>query len=116
MFILLDVICQLIVINMCPAYAKHFAPARILKKILELACQCCCQDILIPGHTDHARLQAMQRQNRPSDQRDLLMTFHGSHSGNKDLGAVRFSTSGWTMLDVDLVGLGLIWLDVADVG
>ncbi|CAL1148718.1 unnamed protein product, partial [Cladocopium goreaui] len=49
------------------------------------SCSSSWKDILIPGHTDHARLQAMQRQNRPSDQRDLLMTFHGSHSGNKDV-------------------------------
>ena len=44
----------------------------------------CQQDILIPGHTDHARLHAMRAKNRPTEQRDLLMTFHGSHSGNKD--------------------------------
>lgn len=104
---------------MCPAYAKYVSFAKILKKLLELACQCSCQDILIPGHTDHARLQAMQRQNRPSDERDLLMTFHGSDSGNKDLGSVRLSVVGPVgpvgLLDVqirlDLVIFAwLIWL------
>ena len=48
-------------------------------------CMSSWKDILIPGHTDHARLQAMRMQNRPTDERDILMTFHGSHSGNKDL-------------------------------
>ncbi|CAE7236656.1 RPS3A, partial [Symbiodinium microadriaticum] len=43
------------------------------------------KDIIIPGHTDHARLQAMRRYNRPTAQRELIMTFHGSHSGNKEV-------------------------------
>ena len=43
------------------------------------------KDIIIPGYTDHARLQAMRRYNRPTAQRELIMTFHGSHSGNKEV-------------------------------
>lgn len=43
------------------------------------------KDIIIPGHTDHGRLQAMRRYNRPTAQRELIMTFHGSHSGNKEV-------------------------------
>ncbi|CAE8585336.1 unnamed protein product, partial [Polarella glacialis] len=35
------------------------------------------KDIVIPGHTDYARIQYMKRQNRRSAERRLLMTFHG---------------------------------------
>eukprot|EP00434_Breviolum_minutum_P006341 symbB.v1.2.005594.t1/scaffold326.1/size228935/16 len=49
------------------------------------SCSSSWKDILIPGHTDHARLHAMRAKNRPTEQRDLLMTFHGSHSGNKEV-------------------------------
>eukprot|EP00439_Symbiodinium_sp_Y106_P013833 s6928_g1.t6 len=43
------------------------------------------KDVIIPGHIDYARLQAMRHYNRPTAQRELIMTFHGSHSGNKEV-------------------------------
>lgn len=39
------------------------------------------KDVLIPGHTDHARKRYMLKHNRPSAERDLLLTFHGRHPG-----------------------------------
>lgn len=35
------------------------------------------KDIVIPGHTDYARIQYMKRYNKRSAERHLLMTFHG---------------------------------------
>ncbi|CAJ1392536.1 unnamed protein product [Effrenium voratum] len=35
------------------------------------------KDIVIPGHTDYARIQYMKRHNKRSAERRLLMTFHG---------------------------------------
>ncbi|CAK9106771.1 unnamed protein product [Durusdinium trenchii] len=64
----------------CPTWDE---PARRYSDIKP--CMSSWKDIVIPGHTDHARLQAMRMENRPSDLRDLLMTFHGSHSGNKEV-------------------------------
>jgi hypothetical protein len=37
------------------------------------------KDIVIPGHTDYARLAYMRLHNRPSDERRLIATFHGRH-------------------------------------
>lgn len=42
------------------------------------------KDIVIPGHTDYARIQYMRKQDRPSEERRLLMTFHGRHPGAHD--------------------------------
>mmetsp|Transcript_22408 Transcript_22408/g.39935 ORF Transcript_22408/g.39935 Transcript_22408/m.39935 type:complete len:539 (+) Transcript_22408:181-1797(+) len=43
------------------------------------------KDIIIPGHTDHARIQHMLLHNRPSSERDILMTFHGRHPGSHEV-------------------------------
>ncbi|CAJ1459022.1 unnamed protein product [Effrenium voratum] len=70
----------LMVESKCPTWDE---PVRRYSDIKP--CASTWKDILIPGHTDHARLKAMQRHNRPSEQRELIMTFHGSYSGNKDV-------------------------------
>jgi len=42
------------------------------------------KDVVIPGHIDKWRVLELQRQNRPSPQRDVLLSFHGRHAGNTD--------------------------------
>eukprot|EP00927_Polykrikos_kofoidii_P011304 TRINITY_DN14786_c0_g2_i1.p1 TRINITY_DN14786_c0_g2~~TRINITY_DN14786_c0_g2_i1.p1 ORF type:complete len:651 (+),score=70.86 TRINITY_DN14786_c0_g2_i1:488-2440(+) len=42
------------------------------------------KDIIIPGHTDYARIEYMRKQNRPSESRRLLMTFHGRAPGGHE--------------------------------
>eukprot|EP00928_Gymnodinium_smaydae_P096247 TRINITY_DN8458_c0_g1_i2.p1 TRINITY_DN8458_c0_g1~~TRINITY_DN8458_c0_g1_i2.p1 ORF type:complete len:552 (-),score=116.42 TRINITY_DN8458_c0_g1_i2:27-1682(-) len=49
------------------------------------ACSSGWKDVIIPGHTDHFRVRAMLQQNRPSEERDLLLTFHGRHPGNNEV-------------------------------
>lgn len=39
------------------------------------------KDLVIPGHTDFARIEYMRKQNRPTQERRLLMTFHGRSPG-----------------------------------
>jgi len=39
------------------------------------------KDIIIPGHTDFARIQYMQKHNKASQERQLLATFHGRTPG-----------------------------------
>eukprot|EP00929_Paragymnodinium_shiwhaense_P038453 TRINITY_DN20310_c0_g1_i1.p1 TRINITY_DN20310_c0_g1~~TRINITY_DN20310_c0_g1_i1.p1 ORF type:complete len:563 (-),score=62.91 TRINITY_DN20310_c0_g1_i1:404-2092(-) len=48
-------------------------------------CSSSWKDIIIPGHTDHHRAQTMLRHNRPSHERDLLMTFHGRHPESSEV-------------------------------
>eukprot|EP00927_Polykrikos_kofoidii_P011303 TRINITY_DN14786_c0_g1_i1.p1 TRINITY_DN14786_c0_g1~~TRINITY_DN14786_c0_g1_i1.p1 ORF type:complete len:525 (+),score=78.07 TRINITY_DN14786_c0_g1_i1:124-1698(+) len=43
------------------------------------------KDIIIPGHTDWARSRRMRLQNRPLEDRDILMTFHGRHPRNHNV-------------------------------
>ncbi|CAJ1348032.1 unnamed protein product [Effrenium voratum] len=75
-----DAIFLMVEMSKCPTWDE---PVRRYSDIKP--CASTWKDILIPGHTDHARLKAMQRHNRPSEQRELIMTFHGSYSGNKDV-------------------------------
>lgn len=42
------------------------------------------KDIIIPGHTDHARARYMLAHNMRTEERDILMTFHGRHPGIHD--------------------------------
>ncbi|CAE7212047.1 RPS3A [Symbiodinium sp. CCMP2456] len=70
----------LMVESKCPTWDE---PMRRYSDIK--ACSSGWKDIIIPGHIDYARLQAMRRYNRPTAQRELIMTFHGSHSGNKEV-------------------------------
>jgi len=49
------------------------------------ACSSGWKDIIIPGHTDHARKSRMLLFNRPTEKRDLLMTFHGRHPGSHEV-------------------------------
>jgi len=55
------------------------------------------KDIVIPGHTDYARIEYMRKQNKPAEDRRLLMTFHGrspgTHAGYGDC-AVRGAIMG----------------------
>lgn len=39
------------------------------------------KDIIIPGHTDYARIEYLRKQSRPTEDRRLLMTFHGRAPG-----------------------------------
>ena len=70
----------LMVESKCPTWDE---PVRRYSDIK--SCSSSWKDIIIPGHIDHARLQAMRRFNRPTEERELIMTFHGSFSGNKEV-------------------------------
>ena len=70
----------LMVESKCPTWDE---PMRRYSDIK--SCSSSWKDIIIPGHIDYARLQAMRRHNRPTEQRELILTFHGSHSGNKEV-------------------------------
>ncbi|CAD7946205.1 unnamed protein product [Amoebophrya sp. A120] len=39
------------------------------------------KDVIIPGHTDYARLEYMKKHDKPSQDRQLLATFHGRAPG-----------------------------------
>eukprot|EP00392_Amoebophrya_sp_AT5.2_P007891 g7910.t1 len=39
------------------------------------------KDIVIPGHTDYARIEYMKKQDKPSEARTMLLTFHGRAPG-----------------------------------
>lgn len=49
------------------------------------ACSSGWKDIIIPGHTDFARARRMLSLNLPTEERDILMTFHGRHAGSHDV-------------------------------
>ena len=70
----------LMVESKCPTWDE---PARRYSDIK--SCFSSWKDVIIPGHIDHARLQAMRRFNRPTEERKWVLTFHGSHSGNKEV-------------------------------
>ncbi|CAE8588209.1 unnamed protein product [Polarella glacialis] len=48
------------------------------------SCSSSWKDILISGHIDHGRAEVMRRHNKPSESRELLVTFHGRHAGNSE--------------------------------
>lgn len=63
----------------CPSWDEPMRSYTDLK-----SCASMWKDIIIPGHTDHARARYMLSHNRPSEERDILMTFHGRHPGAHD--------------------------------
>lgn len=50
-----------------------------------IGCSSGWKDVIIPGHTDHARASEMLLHNRPTADRDLLVTFHGRHPGSHEV-------------------------------
>jgi len=65
------------------------------------------KDVIVPGHTDHARAHEMLRHNRPSEERDLLMTFHGRHPGSHDVyRSCKVRARVLEMADMDGVDVG----------
>merc|ERR1712194_75217 len=64
----------------CPTWDE---PARKYTDVT--SCSSSWKDVIISGHTDHARASEMRLLNRPTRDRDLLMTFHGRHPGSHDV-------------------------------
>lgn len=62
--------------SMCPTWGE---PVR--RYVDVKPCLSSWKDVVIPGHTDYARIQYMKARNRPSAERRLLMTFHGRGPG-----------------------------------
>ena len=42
------------------------------------------KDVIIPGHVDLWRARELISKNRPLEERDVLISFHGRHAGNTD--------------------------------
>eukprot|EP00929_Paragymnodinium_shiwhaense_P032577 TRINITY_DN18029_c1_g2_i3.p1 TRINITY_DN18029_c1_g2~~TRINITY_DN18029_c1_g2_i3.p1 ORF type:complete len:639 (-),score=90.92 TRINITY_DN18029_c1_g2_i3:704-2500(-) len=63
----------------CPTWGES-----IRKYVDVKPCLSSWKDIIIPGHTDYARIQYMRKQNKPSEERNLLLTFHGRAPGAHD--------------------------------
>jgi len=71
------------------------------------ACSSGWKDVIISGHTDHARAREMLRHNRPSEERDLLMTFHGRHPGSHEVyRQCKVRAQVMEMADLDGVDVG----------
>lgn len=64
----------------CPTWDE---PARRYTDVT--SCSSSWKDVIISGHTDHARAEEMRSHNRPTQERDLLMTFHGRHPDSHDV-------------------------------
>lgn len=64
----------------CPTWDEPMRRYTDLK-----SCSSSWKDIIIPGHTDHARANTMLSHNQPTESRDILMTFHGRHPGNSEV-------------------------------
>eukprot|EP00403_Amphidinium_massartii_P005942 CAMPEP_0178372004 /NCGR_PEP_ID=MMETSP0689_2-20121128/1121_1 /TAXON_ID=160604 /ORGANISM="Amphidinium massartii, Strain CS-259" /LENGTH=592 /DNA_ID=CAMNT_0019991897 /DNA_START=60 /DNA_END=1835 /DNA_ORIENTATION=+ len=43
------------------------------------------KDVMIPGYIDRYRIDAMWRENRPTEERGFLLAFHGNHPGTNEL-------------------------------
>jgi hypothetical protein len=44
------------------------------------------KDLIIPGHVDQWRVEALRKANRPMKSRDVLVAFHGRSAENTEAG------------------------------
>ncbi|CAD7968317.1 unnamed protein product, partial [Amoebophrya sp. A25] len=61
----------------CPTWSEKVRKYVDVKKCLSVPWK----DVVIPGHTDYARMQYMRKHDKPTSERGMLMTFHGRAPG-----------------------------------